>query len=97
MSWERLKALILYKLTSDRHIPFLVLQIQKFLWISRGQQFFFLHGDFTGTGDDVGSECIEEFYNTLREKGIPEENILNFIDNGNGIILFPCPYHSPGL
>ncbi|XP_044793341.1 odorant-binding protein-like [Bubalus bubalis] len=34
-----------------------------------------------GTGDDVGSECIEEFYNTLREKGIPEENILNFIDN----------------
>uniref|UniRef100_A0A4W2FN32 Lipocalin/cytosolic fatty-acid binding domain-containing protein n=1 Tax=Bos indicus x Bos taurus TaxID=30522 RepID=A0A4W2FN32_BOBOX len=50
-----------------------------------------------GTGDDVGPEYTEAFYNTVREKGIPEENILNFIDNGNGIILFPCPYHSPGL
>lgn len=48
-----------------------------------------MHGDFTGRGDDVGPECKEEFYNTVKEKGIPEENILNFIDNGNGIILFP--------
>ncbi|XP_065772119.1 odorant-binding protein-like [Muntiacus reevesi] len=34
-----------------------------------------------GIGDDVGPKCKEEFYNTVREKGIPEENILNFIDN----------------
>lgn len=47
-----------------------------------------MHGDFTGRGDDVGPECKEEFYNTVKEKGIPEENILNFFDNGNGIILF---------
>ncbi|XP_043752953.1 odorant-binding protein-like [Cervus elaphus] len=33
-----------------------------------------------GIGDDVGLKCKEEFYNTVREKGIPEENILNFID-----------------
>ncbi|KAM7226004.1 hypothetical protein CapIbe_023981 [Capra ibex] len=36
-----------------------------------------------GRGDDVGPEC-KEFYNTVKEKGIPEENILNFIDNATG-------------
>ncbi|XP_070319869.1 odorant-binding protein-like [Odocoileus virginianus] len=34
-----------------------------------------------GIGDEVGPKCKEAFYNTVREKGIPEENILNFIDH----------------
>ena len=55
---------------------------------SRGQQFFFLHGDFTGLSDDVDPNREDEFKNAVREKGIPEENILNFIYNGNGIIFF---------
>ena len=46
-------------------------------------------GDFTGLSDDVDPNRIEEFKNVVREKGIPEENIWNFIYNGNGIILFP--------
>ena len=48
-----------------------------------------MHGDSIGIGDEVGPKCKEEFYNTVREKGIPEENIMNFIDNGKGIIFFP--------
>ena len=55
---------------------------------SRGQQFFFLLSDFTGLTDDVDPNREEEFKNAVREKGIPEENILNFIYNGNGIIFF---------
>lgn len=57
----------------------------------------FLHGDFTGKGNNVEPEYKEEYYNTVREKGIPEENILNFIDNGKGIILSPWPYYSTGV
>uniref|UniRef100_A0A4W2HJ06 Lipocalin/cytosolic fatty-acid binding domain-containing protein n=1 Tax=Bos indicus x Bos taurus TaxID=30522 RepID=A0A4W2HJ06_BOBOX len=34
-----------------------------------------------GKGNNVEPEYKEEYYNTMREKGIPEENILNFIDN----------------
>ena len=48
-----------------------------------------MHGDFIGIGDEVGPKCKEEFYNTVREKGIPEENVLNFIDHGKGIMFFP--------
>ncbi|XP_052519893.1 odorant-binding protein-like [Budorcas taxicolor] len=34
-----------------------------------------------GSGDDVDLKHEEEFRNVVREKGIPEENIRNFIDN----------------
>ncbi|XP_043313422.1 odorant-binding protein-like [Cervus canadensis] len=34
-----------------------------------------------GSGDSVNSENIEKFNNAVREKGIPEENIRNIIDN----------------
>ena len=54
---------------------------------SRGSQFCFLHGDLTGAGNNVDPKHEEEFRNAVRERGIPEENIQNFIDNGNGIIL----------
>ena len=56
---------------------------------SWGSQFCFLHGDFTGAGGNVDPKHKEEFRNAVREKGIPEENIQNFIYHGNGIILFP--------
>ncbi|ELR45342.1 Odorant-binding protein, partial [Bos mutus] len=36
-----------------------------------------------GLSDDVDPNRIEEFKNVVREKGIPEENIWNFIYNGN--------------
>ncbi|XP_065772118.1 odorant-binding protein-like [Muntiacus reevesi] len=34
-----------------------------------------------GSGDTVNSENIEKFNHAVREKGIPEENIRNIIDN----------------
>ncbi|CAM9217096.1 unnamed protein product [Rangifer tarandus platyrhynchus] len=34
-----------------------------------------------GSGDSIDSENIEKFKNAVREKGIPEENIRNIIDN----------------
>ncbi|KAJ1057420.1 hypothetical protein K5549_022094, partial [Capra hircus] len=42
-----------------------------------------------GTGNNVESQDKEEYYNAVREKEIPEENIVNFIDTGKGIIPFP--------
>ncbi|KAI4549978.1 hypothetical protein MJT46_019127 [Ovis ammon polii x Ovis aries] len=50
-----------------------------------------------GRGDDVGPECKEEFYNTVKEKGIPEENILNFIDNDEGENVFDVLYASDNV
>ncbi|XP_052518754.1 odorant-binding protein-like [Budorcas taxicolor] len=38
---------------------------------------------FFGTGNNVESQDKEEYYNAVREKGIPEENIVNFIDIDN--------------
>uniref|UniRef100_A0A8C6E8Y0 Lipocalin/cytosolic fatty-acid binding domain-containing protein n=1 Tax=Moschus moschiferus TaxID=68415 RepID=A0A8C6E8Y0_MOSMO len=38
---------------------------------------------FFGAGDNVDSKHKEEFKNAVREKGIPEENIRNFIDIDN--------------
>ncbi|KAG5193248.1 hypothetical protein JEQ12_019609 [Ovis aries] len=50
-----------------------------------------------GRGDDVGPECKEEFYNTVKEKGIPEENILNFINNDEGENVFDVLYASDNV
>ncbi|XFF93385.1 PREDICTED: odorant-binding protein [Capra hircus] len=36
-----------------------------------------------GTGNNVESQDKEEYYNAVREKEIPEENIVNFIDTDN--------------
>ncbi|XP_055249421.1 odorant-binding protein-like [Moschus berezovskii] len=38
---------------------------------------------FFGKGNNVDSKYKEEFDNTVREKGIPEENVLNFINIDN--------------
>ena len=55
---------------------------------SQGSKFSFWHGDFTGKEDNVDPQWEEEFKNAVIQNGIPEENILNFIHNGNRIILF---------
>uniref|UniRef100_A0A8C6E8B9 Lipocalin/cytosolic fatty-acid binding domain-containing protein n=1 Tax=Moschus moschiferus TaxID=68415 RepID=A0A8C6E8B9_MOSMO len=47
-----------------------------------------------GTYDNLLLTDFERFKEETRDKGIPEENIVNFIDNGNEIIFFP-EYRSP--
>lgn len=34
----------------------MVVKIQEYPWVPRGQQFCFLHGDLTGAGDNVDRE-----------------------------------------
>ena len=88
--WGSLKS---YKWGSDWHIRFLVMYIQTFLWVLRDNTVFFVHW-LSGTDDEISDSDFERFKEETRDKGIPEENIINF-DNGNEIIFFPWLYHSP--
>lgn len=89
--WGSLKS---YKWGSDWHIRFLVMYIQAFLWVLRDNTVLFVHW-LSGTDDEISDSDFERFKEETRDKGIPEENIINFIDNGNEFIFFPWLYHSP--
>ena len=56
--------------------------IQTFLWVLRDNTVFFVHG-LSGTDDEISDSDFERFKEETRDKGIPEENIINFINNGN--------------
>lgn len=38
---------------------------------------------------NIEEEALEKFRQLTKEKGIDEKNVVNFIENGNGILFFP--------
>ena len=47
-----------------------------------------LHGNFSGKGNPIEEGVLEKFKEETRERGIPEENVMNVLENGSGIKLF---------
>ena len=48
----------------------------------------FLHGDFSVKGNHTEEGVLEKFKEETRERGIPEENVMNILETGSGIKLF---------
>lgn len=48
----------------------------------------FLHGDFSVKGNHTEEGVLEIFKEETRERGIPEENVMNILKTGSGIKLF---------
>ena len=38
---------------------------------------------------NVEDEDLEKFWKLTEDKGIDKKNVVNFLENGNGILLFP--------
>ena len=43
---------------------------------------------FSGKGNHIEEGVLEKFEEETRERGIPAENVMNILENGNGIKLF---------
>ena len=48
----------------------------------------FLHGDFSVKGNHTEEGVLEKFKEENRERGIPEENVMNILETGSGSKLF---------
>lgn len=54
-------------------------------------KFLCMHGALSGRGDKAEEQDFKKFKEVMRQKGIPEENVMNVPETGNGTIFYP-PY-----
>ena len=50
-----------------------------------------MHDDFSCKGNTAEEQDFKKFKELTRKKGIPEENVMNVPETGNGTIFYP-PY-----
>lgn len=76
--------LIYIKWRSDLDTPFLVLHSE---WVLRGK--ILLSMWCFSVKLNVEDEDLEKFWKLTEDKGIDKKNVVNFLENGNGILFFP--------